>query len=205
MTYLKKALSALLFITAFTATLTVINTVQINRLENKVEAFEPVVVVEYVQETEESEEPEAVSEETTEESEEISEEITSLVEEETSVVEIQPPRIETLGEYRITAYCACEKCCGKWALNRPNGIVYGAAGVELEAGVSCASPLPFGTVVEVEGLGEYIVQDRLAQWVVDKYGENLIDIYFDDHEAAKEFGLQYHNVYLKGWVENAQM
>lgn len=110
------------------------------------------------------------------------------------------PELEPLGEYRITAYCACEKCCGEWALNRPNGIVYGAAGVELTAGVSCASPLPFGTVVEIEGLGEYIVHDRTAQWVVDKYGENLIDIYFDDHEAALEFGLQYHNVYLKGEV-----
>lgn len=110
------------------------------------------------------------------------------------------PELEPLGEYRITAYCACEKCCGEWALNRPNGIVYGAAGVELTAGVSCASPLPFGTVVEIEGLGEYIVQDRTAQWVVDKHGENLIDIYFDDHEAALEFGLQYHNVYMKGEV-----
>ena len=110
-------------------------------------------------------------------------------------VEAEP---ESLGEFRVTAYCACEKCCGKWALNRPNGIVYGAAGVELEAGVSCASPLPFGTVIEINGLGEYIVQDRIAQWVVDKYGENLIDIYFDDHEAAKQFGLQYHNIYLKG-------
>jgi 3D (Asp-Asp-Asp) domain-containing protein len=119
--------------------------------------------------------------------------------EEPETTEAEP---ESLGEYRVTAYCACEKCCGEWALNRPNGIVYGAAGVELKAGVSCASPLPFGTVVEIEGLGEYIVQDRIAQWVVDKYGENLIDIYFDDHEAAKEFGLQYHKIYLKGDTKN---
>lgn len=119
---------------------------------------------------------------------------------ETSAYVEPEPQLEALGEYRITAYCACEKCCGEWALNRPNGIVYGAAGVELTAGVSCASPLPFGTVVEIEGLGEYIVQDRTAQWVVDKYGENLIDIYFSNHEAACEFGLQYHNVYLKGEV-----
>ena len=107
------------------------------------------------------------------------------------------PEPVLLGTYRITAYCSCEICCGEWAKNRPGGIVYGAAGVELKAGVSCASPLPFGTVVEIEGLGEYTVQDRMAQWVIDKYGEKLIDIYFDDHEAAKSFGLQYLNVYLK--------
>lgn len=102
-----------------------------------------------------------------------------------------------LGPCRITAYCACEKCCGKWALNRPNGVVYGAAGIELKAGVSVASPWPIGTVVEIEGLGEYTVQDRPAQWVIDKYGENQFDIYFDDHEAARKFGLQYLNVTVK--------
>ena len=102
-----------------------------------------------------------------------------------------------LGTYRITAYCACEKCCGEWAKNRPDGIVYGAYGIELKPGVSCAATLPVGTVVEVEGLGEYTVQDKMAQWVIDKYGENLIDIYFADHEAACEFGLQNLNVYLK--------
>lgn len=117
------------------------------------------------------------------------------------VEEPAEPEPVLLGSFRITAYCSCEKCCGEWAKNRPNGIVYGAAGVELKAGVSCASPLPLGTVVEVEGLGEYIVQDRSAQWVIDKYGENQIDIYFDNHEAASAFGLKQLNVYLKGEPE----
>lgn len=117
------------------------------------------------------------------------------------VEEPAEPEPVLLSSFRITAYCSCEKCCGEWAKNRPNGIVYGAAGVELKAGVSCASPLPLGTVVEVEGLGEYIVQDRPAQWVIDKYGENQIDIYFDSHEAASAFGLKQLNVYLKGEPE----
>lgn len=114
------------------------------------------------------------------------------------VEEPAEPEPVLLGSFRVTAYCSCEKCCGEWAKNRSNGIVYGAAGVELKAGVSCASPLPLGTVVEVEGLGEYIVQDRPAQWVIDKYGENQIDIYFDSHEAASAFGLKQLNVYQKG-------
>ena len=110
---------------------------------------------------------------------------------------VEPPLVEEsvepepvlLGSFRVTAYCSCEKCCGEWAMNRPNGIVYGAAGVELKAGVSCASPLPLGTVVEVEGLGEYIVQDRPAQWVIDKYGENQIDI----EHAVFHFGYDFSN------------
>jgi 3D (Asp-Asp-Asp) domain-containing protein len=102
---------------------------------------------------------------------------------------------EFLGNFRITAYCSCKKCCGKWADNRPNGIVYGASGAELVAGVSVASPLPFGTEIYIDGLGDYVVQDRLAKWVVEKYGENLIDVYFDNHEEACQFGLKYLDVY----------
>lgn len=115
------------------------------------------------------------------------------------------PEKVCLGEYRITAYCACEKCCGEWAKNRPGGIVVGAAGIELVAGVSCASPLSFGTVVEVEGLGTYIVQDRTASWVAEKYDNKVIDIYFDSHEAACEFGLKFANVYVEEETANDQM
>ena len=87
MTSLNKAISVLLFITAFTAVLTVGNTFRIGSIKQQVEAFEPVVI-QYVQELEET------SEETSEESEETSEETTSVVETETSVVEILPPRID---------------------------------------------------------------------------------------------------------------
>ena len=107
------------------------------------------------------------------------------------------PESVYLGRCKVMAYCACEICCGKWAKNRPDGIVYGASGEELVAGVSCASPLPFGTVLEIEGVGTYIVQDRPPAWVVDNYGENLVDIYLDDHQAALEFGVQYHDVYMQ--------
>ena len=102
---------------------------------------------------------------------------------------------ELLGTFRVTAYCSCKKCCGKWADNRPNGIVYGASGVELVAGVSVASPLPFGTEIYIDGLGEYVVQDRLANWVAEKYGDKLIDVYFDDHEEAWKFGCKWLDVY----------
>lgn len=111
-----------------------------------------------------------------------------------------PEPVKTLlGEWRITAYCGCEKCCGEWAKNRPDGIVYGAAGVELTPGVSVAADLPFGTALEIEDLGDFIVEDRMAQWVVDRYNGETVDVYFSDHDAACDFGLQYHNVYI--WEE----
>ena len=60
----------------------------------------------------------------------------SPVEIPTEVPATTPP--QTL--FRVTAYCACEKCCGEWAKNRPNGVVYGAAGIELVAGVFTRRP-----------------------------------------------------------------
>lgn len=122
-------------------------------------------------------------------------------------LEYEPPEIvekaPTTVTYRVTAYCACERCCGEWALKRPkdengNPIVYGAAGVELVSGFSGAGTLPFGTRVELNGYGIVEVQDRFANWIVDKYGENIIDIYFDDHDTAWNFGEKY----LEGTIVN---
>lgn len=39
-----------------------------------------------------------------------------------------------------TAYCPCEICCGKWALNRPDGIVYTASGAIAEEDVFICTP-----------------------------------------------------------------
>lgn len=95
-----------------------------------------------------------------------------------------------LGEYTLTAYCGCKKCCGKWA----SVPVVGAGGVELKEGVHVASPLPFGTTVMIEGLGMYEVQDRTARWVAKKYNNKIIDIYFESHSDALKFGKQKRNV-----------
>ena len=95
-----------------------------------------------------------------------------------------------LGNYTITAYCGCEICCGQWA----SVPVIGSGGVELIEGVHCASPLPLGTIVEVGDLGFYEVQDRTAEWIADKYDQKVIDIYFENHEDAVQFGKKTANV-----------
>lgn len=86
-----------------------------------------------------------------------------------AAVAVQPPAPEPEPkepewiEYEATAYCSCEKCCGSWALNRPDGIVYTASGAVAEQGVTIAADwdvLPPGTIVYIDGLGERVVQDR---------------------------------------------
>ncbi len=91
----------------------------------------------------------------------------------------------SLGEYKLTAYCACEKCCGK-----TDGIT--ASGVRAKEGVTVAadtSVLPFGTKIFIDG-HEYTVQDRGGA-----IKGNKIDVYFDHHQEALEFGVQYKEIF----------
>ena len=97
-------------------------------------------------------------------------------------------------EGTATAYCSCEICCGEWALNRPNGIVYTASGAEAVQGVTIAadwSIYPPGTVLFVEGLGEMVVQDRGGAIQGQK-----IDVYFESHDDALQFGRQNVRFYI---------
>ena len=100
--------------------------------------------------------------------------------------------LKPLGEFSLTAYCSCENCCGQWALNRPldengNEIVYTASGEIARAGVTVAVDpriIPLGTQICIGDLGLYTAQDT------GNFGGNVIDIYFDSHDAAVEFGLR---------------
>ena len=103
--------------------------------------------------------------------------------------------VESIGEYTVTAYCACEKCCGKWAAKQGE-TVKGAYGIPLESGVSIASPLPKNTVIYIEGVGRLICHDKTSKWVADKYHNRIIDIYFDTHKKAVAFAKQKLEVYM---------
>ena len=103
-----------------------------------------------------------------------------------------------LGEFVLTAYCPCEKCCGQYGANRPideNGdlIVYGAYGQRLEAGVSIA------TDPNVIGFNQDVYINGVVYKAHDTGGNikgNQIDIYMAGHDEAVEFGVQYADVYL---------
>ena len=117
---------------------------------------------------------------------------------ETPITEPQETFV-SLGEYKLTAYCPCTKCCGKWGENRPkdangNIIVVTASGRYAKANWTVAadtSVLPFGTRIYINGY-EYEVQDRGGA-----VKGNRIDIYFDDHQEALNFGVQYAEVMIK--------
>jgi 3D (Asp-Asp-Asp) domain-containing protein len=102
----------------------------------------------------------------------------------------------SLGEFKLTAYCSCVKCCGFWANGRTldengNDIVIGASGERLYQGVSIAvdpAVIPYDSKVYINGK-EYIAHDCGGA-----IKGNRIDVYFDNHEDALRFGVQYANV-----------
>lgn len=104
----------------------------------------------------------------------------------------------SLGTFKLTAYCSCKKCCGKYADNRPvdengNEIVYTASGARAEAGVTIAVDprvIPYGSQVQING-HTYIAQDTGGN-----IKKSRIDVYFDDHQAAWDFGVQYAEVFI---------
>lgn len=100
--------------------------------------------------------------------------------------EAPEPEIISLGEYKLTAYCPCMKCCGK-----TDGIT--KSGVKAVEGVTIAADpkvLPLGTKVLING-HEYTVQDTGGA-----IKGNKIDVYFDSHQDALEFGVQYKEIYI---------
>lgn len=95
---------------------------------------------------------------------------------------------ESIGEFVITAYCPCEKCCGEYA----DGIT--ASGTVATEGRTCAvdpEVIPLGTEIEIDGV-KYIAED-----VGGAIKGNRIDICFNDHRSALQYGVKCKEVYVR--------
>ena len=83
--------------------------------------------------------------------------------------------------FKITAYCPCSKCCGKYASG------YTSSGTKATAGrtVAASSQFAFGTKLIINGK-EYTVEDRGGAITGNK-----IDIYMNTHAEALAWGVRY--------------
>lgn len=97
-----------------------------------------------------------------------------------------------LGEYTLTAYCACPICCGQWSSG------YTATGTLATEGRTIAvdpGVVPYGSKVLLiwpDGTRhEYIAEDCGSG-----INGNRIDVFIADHEAARVFGVQHAAAYL---------
>lgn len=105
----------------------------------------------------------------------------------------------SLGDFRITVYCACVLCCGKEEDDPAYGITY--TGTQVTEGWTIAADpdvIPLGSLVEING-HIYHVED-----IGSAVKGNTVDIYMADHETATEFGVQNYEVFLVKGKTNVQ-
>jgi len=84
--------------------------------------------------------------------------------------------------HRISFYCQCEKCCGKWS----DGFT--ASGSVATEGRTIAADTrlwPMGTCLKIPGIGRRIVEDTGSAIV-----GRAIDVFIDDHDRARTFGVR---------------
>lgn len=86
-----------------------------------------------------------------------------------------------LGNFRLTGYCNCAQCCGTAGNATASGTTPVSGHTVAMAGV------PFGTQLLINGT-VYTVED-----LGTPYGH--VDIFFDSHQDALNFGSQYADVY----------
>lgn len=110
-----------------------------------------------------------------------------IIEEDFEEAKAEGISIEPIGVYRITHYCACEKCCGK-----SNGIT--ASGTVATEGRTCAMEgLPIGTQVLVVETGEILtVEDRFG----NPAKTECLDVFVSDHDRALRMGAYESEVYI---------
>lgn len=97
------------------------------------------------------------------------------------------PKETYIGEFTVTFYCSCYKCCGK-----TDGIT--ASGTIAQEGQTVAADwdaLPPGTRIFIEGIGFRTVEDS-GGWIKG----NKLDVYMESHQVALDAGVVQAKVYI---------
>lgn len=97
-------------------------------------------------------------------------------------------KLRSLGDFRITHYCACSICCGPYS-----GLNSTSSGVPPVTNRTIAvdpKQIPYGTKIVINGQ-VYVAEDSGAA-----IKKNCIDIYVATHEEASSKGMYHTEVYL---------
>jgi 3D (Asp-Asp-Asp) domain-containing protein len=92
---------------------------------------------------------------------------------------------------RVSAFCPCAKCCGRWANIYPRRTASGHVIRPGDRFVAAAKDVPFGTMIDIPGYGRVPVLDRGSAIKGDR-----LDVFFDDsggkigHQRALEWGVR---------------
>ena len=112
-----------------------------------------------------------------------------------------PVEYRSVVEVSATAYCLCQKCCGKLPSHPSYG--YTASGIKIIPGtgmkVIAVDPgiIPLGSKVYVQGLyGAWDYGNAVAGDTGSAIKDHKIDLYMDTHEEALMWGRRNVNVYV---------
>lgn len=101
---------------------------------------------------------------------------------------LRVPKDDSFDYLKVTAYCACAKCCGKWSAYRRTA--WGMRPTAMYTVAADTSIYPFGSVLSLPGLGSVMVQDTGS--AVRGYH---VDVYHGHgpgaHERAVQFGMKF--------------
>lgn len=97
---------------------------------------------------------------------------------------VEEPQMEYLGDWTISFYCNCEICTGQWA-----GGPTASGAMPTPWYTVATGDLPFGTILYIDGLGTFEVQDRGT-------GYGWLDVFVGSHDVALANGLQTRSVYI---------
>jgi 3D (Asp-Asp-Asp) domain-containing protein len=98
-------------------------------------------------------------------------------------------KVKTYEPYVITAYCPCEKCCGV----RTGITASGTIATEGRTIAVDTNLIQYGTKIEIEGVDGIFIAEDCGGAVKG----NRLDMFFNSHEKAVEWGRQIRNVYIR--------
>lgn len=116
--------------------------------------------------------------------------------EEPVVAEPAKPEPASLGEFKITHYCACSKCCGKAESDPWYGIT--ATGTKATEGRTIAvdpKVIPYGSQVLIR-YADGTEHVYTAEDCGGAIKNNRIDVYMADHQAALVEGVKMAEVFI---------
>ena len=103
---------------------------------------------------------------------------------------VDAENIQYLGNFKLTAYCPCYECSEGYGRST-------ASGKKAQANHTIAvdpKVIPYGTTVIVERNGVYY--EYVAEDCGGAIKNKRIDVFFDSHQTACNFGIKYGNVYV---------
>ena len=100
-------------------------------------------------------------------------------------------KIKTV-KFRVTGYCPCRVCCGKWSDGKfaDGTAVYRWSTVQDQLVAAAPKNIPFGTKIDIPGYGIATVRDRGGAIYDNGIDLPRLDVFFFTHQEALDWGVQ---------------